>query len=541
MHENSRPDERLILPRLLEHRARTTPDQLFLTEVNGASLTYAQVYERVESIARSLRSRGLGPGDRLLSMMPTSIDSAITWFSANLVGATHVPVSMEYLGHLLQHVIALTEPTVIALDSRVVGRFEGLEIPGSVKAVYLRQGNPVESAIAMRVFGSEVDSLESPRAAAFLQREELRIPPVEWADPACLMFTSGTTGPSKAVVQTWLQLYVHAMRCYQGESAGPMDKIYIPWPMNHTSGASNLYMGAIMGGAVLLREKWSTSSFLDDVFDYRCTMTTLISSTARYAEDLNIPTNRGPCPLNKVFVVPTSTSTNDFLASLGATGSTVYAMTEVAAPIYAVGLDQLPEGSCGRRAEGAELRIIDEHGDDVPPGAVGQLLVRFQDEAVMSAGYWRMPDATAKAYAGGWFHTGDLMRCDAEGYYYFVDRMHDRMRHRGENISSHELETVVKRLAGVVDCAAVAIPASDEDDDVVLFVETGEVLTVSEIASYCKENLPRFMNPAFIVTDVPFPRTGTQKIEKGKLREIARRRFRTDPGESPALRSENHV
>jgi len=177
-------------------------------------------------------------------------------------------------------------------------------------------------------------------------------------------------------------------------------------------------------------------------------------------------------------------------------------------------------GTCGRRREGVELRIVDANDCAIPDGQVGELIVRSDTPWTLNSGYFKDPEATARAWRNGWFHTGDAFRRDADGNYFFVDRMKDAIRRRGENISSFEVEVEIVAHPRVRECAVVAVPNETAEDDVLAVVATvpGATLDPLDLLEFLRPRLAHFMLPRYVRVLDDLPRTPTQKVEKHVLR-----------------------
>jgi crotonobetaine/carnitine-CoA ligase len=209
----------------------------------------------------------------------------------------------------------------------------------------------------------------------------------------------------------------------------------------------------------------------------------------------------------------------------GVAVSTGFGMTEIGGPIWGGDIDASNLESCGRLNDsdprGYQLRIVDEHDREVGRGDVGELIVRTTVPWSLNAGYFRDPEATASAWRNGWFHTGDAMRQDPDGNYYFVDRFKDCIRRKGENISSFEVEAYALEVPGVAEAAAVSVPSEDGEQEVKIFLvaEPGTSLDLHEIGGLLTASMPRFMVPRFLEQVGSLPRTpATGRIQKGSLR-----------------------
>lgn len=513
----ARPDDALILPLLLQERAATDGDRVFVQEVGGPATTYGQMHERMLRIASAMRESGVRPGDRVAVMLRNGADGIAVWAATGLVGAIFVPLNTAYLGTVLHDALDSVEPRMLIAEADFASRFDELDIrlPEHV-VVRSADGESLPASVGgvsvtpfAEVVGAPVAPLPFPRPS--------------WEDLGCLMFTSGTTGRSKAVMMPWLQLYRSSMGFMQGQEIGPEGVIHCPWPINHISGAGSVYTAAARGARLVVREKWSRSAFLDDVYTYGCTMVTLMGQATAALWEMEPLTDRGPCPLEHVFLAPTKPDPQPLMDRFGARYCTVYNSTELSAPISSVGLEPVPEGSCGRLREGAQVCIVDDEGRDLPLGEVGELLVRFDDRYEGNLGYWGHEEATAEAWAGGWFHTGDAVRQSADGWFYFEDRLKDRIRRRSENISAYEVERAVRAHPGVQDCAAVGVPdGSGEDLLVVFVVPDGTVLAdEAELLDHARATLPKFMVPDEMRLVATFPETPTGKIQLHELRKQA--------------------
>ena len=188
------------------------------------------------------------------------------------------------------------------------------------------------------------------------------------------------------------------------------------------------------------------------------------------------------------------------------------------------GVDGSNWRSCGRPIPGGkiEVAVVDEHDLAVGPNAMGELIFRPCEPWVANLGYWRMPEATAAAWRRGWFHSGDAFKYDDQGNWYFVDRIKDYIRRRGENISSFEVETAVNAHPAVLESAAVAVPADTAEDEVKVLVrpKPGSVVDPADLIRFLIARMPRFAVPRFVEIVDELPKTqATMRVQKAKLRE----------------------
>jgi len=225
--------------------------------------------------------------------------------------------------------------------------------------------------------------------------------------------------------------------------------------------------------------------------------------------------------LTKVIIIPLFGELAAFRRRFGCEVTTFYNMTEVSIPLAADGFNLVDGTSCGRPRPGVTARIVDQHDEPVAPGTVGELVLRADEPWEFNLGYWRNPEQTAEAWRNQWLHTGDAFRADADGNFYFVDRLKDAIRRRGENISSFEVEAEVEAHPAILESAAVAVPASAGEDEVkvVVALKSGERLDPAELHAFLQGRLPAYMVPRYIeVRSEELPKTPTGKVRKAALR-----------------------
>lgn len=499
-------DERLALPTLLRRRAVDDEhgDRVFLQHVDGTALTYRRLEDLVLRWKRELREAGVVAGDRVLSLLPPSFDAVAVWMAAARLGAVEVPANPALRGEFLAHVVADADPRCTITHARFAAQLEEVARAGTSPAPVIVVGT-----------GGVSSTLAHRRAVLDAPDEGADVEPGP-GDLATIVYTSGTSGRSKGVLVTWAQEYATARWLCPVEGRRG-DVWYGPWAMHHVSGKVGLYSSALLDGALVIRDGFSTSAFWDDVRRFGVTSVMLVASTVAFL------TQRPPGPddrghtLRNVVAAPMPADPDAFAARFGVRLATLFNMTEVSCPIV-TGWGPFPAGSCGTVRPGVEARLVDERGAEVPVGEVGELVVRTSVPHETMAGYWRAPEATVQAWRDLWFHTGDAMRRDAAGHHYFLDRITDTIRRGGENISSAELEAAVTAHPLVRECAAVGVPTPWSDRDVKLFVVPEAGLDVVELAADLDARLPRYMRPSFISVVDDLPRTHTHRVKKAELR-----------------------
>jgi crotonobetaine/carnitine-CoA ligase len=292
--------------------------------------------------------------------------------------------------------------------------------------------------------------------------------------------------------------------------------------MAHNSGRSCINYALATGATFVFRERFSGAALWDDVRAHNCVAAALVGPMTAFLHAQPRLPDDADNPVRAVLCGPLIPEIDDFKARFGVKVATCYGMTETGACL-STGWDHGPTNGCGRPRldyPWHEVRVVDENDEPLAPGEVGELVVRAAEPWSMNAGYYGMPEPTAGAWRNGWFHTGDAFRYDEDGNYYLVDRLKDAIRRRGENISSFEVEAVVRTYPGIADCAAIGVPAPLGEDDVMVVVELADGATLDPAAlhEWLQTALPKFMVPRYI--DVaPLPRNATtQRVKKFELR-----------------------
>ena len=283
------------------------------------------------------------------------------------------------------------------------------------------------------------------------------------------------------------------------------------------------YLASLIGGKAVMRKRFSGTHFWEDVDRYGVTTAALIAAMT----EVLMRTPGGPGPetsLKNVFMAPLVPDYHIFNKLYGTRICTVYNSTEGGVAIRS---DWNPDNwrSCGRLRQGYpgfQVRIVDKNDYEVADGEVGEVVIRSDVPWTMNAGYMNNPQATAQAWQNGWFHTGDGLQRLANGDYVFVDRLKDSIRRRGENISSFEVECDVLENPDVSECAAVAVPGSGGEDELLLVVvpRAGSALTPQDLCLELIPRMPRFMVPRYIKFVDELPRTdATRRVKKNEIRE----------------------
>ena len=502
--------EDCVLRYVLEKRAEQHPDKPFMRLPDGDAISYGAFRASVERAAAGLAALGVKQGDYVNVWLPNGVDMVRIWFAINWLGAVYVPINTAYRGNVLAHVIANGGAELMIVASDLVERLAHID-RAQLRTLVVAGGK--EHAIP----GMEFVPLEE------LDADPATLPPlkqpIEPWDVQSIIYTSGTTGRSKGVLSS----YTH-MWHMTGVQAFPMldetDCYLISLPFFHVGGTLPIIAMLNRGGTVGMGGDFATEAFWPTVRATGATYTILLGVMSTFLSKRTPSPDDREHTLKKITMIPLPDDWRDFAERFGPTVWTLFNMTEVSVPIFSEPNPQAP-GTCGKQRPGVDLRIVDVHDREVPVGEIGELIVRTDAPWALNSGYYKNPEATAQAWRNGWFHTGDGFRKDEHGNYFFVDRMKDAIRRRGENISSFEVEAEILTHPKIRECAVVAVPNEMAEDDVLAIVApaTGAAVDPLELLEFLKPRLAHFMLPRYVRIMTDLPRTPTQKVEKYVLRQ----------------------
>ena len=501
--------EDCVLRYVLEKRAAETPERDFIRLPDGSALGYGAFQRLVQRTARALAALGVKQGDTVTVWLPNGLEMVRVWFAINWLGAVYVPINTAYKGKLLAHVLANAGSRLIVASADLVGRLREVD-RAQLQAVVAIGGEapPVPGLSMLDARALDGD----PGAVPELAR------PIEPWDVQSIIYTSGTTGRSKGVVSSYAHLFsMGGPRSFYMVDASDCFLLY--GPLFHVGGTLPVVASLNRGGVVAIGGDFSTESFWPTVRATRATMVILLGVMSSFIEKRPSAPHDRDHTLRKVMMIPLPDSWESFAGRFGVTVWTLFNMTEINVPIVSAP-NPRKLGTCGRLREGVEARIVDENDCEVEPGTVGELVLRTTAPWELNSGYFKDPEATVRAWRNGWFHTGDGFRVDEEGDWFFVDRMKDAIRRRGENISSFEVEVEILAHPDVRECAVVAVPNETAEDDVLAIVAPvpGRSIEPAELLAFLQPRLAHFMLPRYVRTLAELPRTPTQKVEKHVLR-----------------------
>jgi crotonobetaine/carnitine-CoA ligase len=502
-----------VLPVLIARQAAERPDAPYVVDAEtGDTWTYRQADADADRWAAALQHAGISEGDTALVMLPPCTEAVAVWIGLARLRALEVPLNTDYVGRLLRYVIDDSQARIM------IAHFDHLSAIEEVRPERLH------TVVVVGADELPESSLPLISAQEFLGRadaEPANVPPPTGRDIASIIYTSGTTGPSKGVMVTWRQAELTATAIMPSEMFGADDAFYSPFPMFHMSSKGPLYAVALLGARVVMRRRFKTDAFWDDVRAFGVSTTILLGAMANFLYQQPEKSDDADTPLRDALLLPLVPDLERFKKRFGLQVRTTFNMTETACCIVSDGPNLADETSCGRVRPGFQARIVDSDDVEVGPGELGELVLRADEPWTLMAGYWRKPEATVNAWRNQWLHTGDGFTRDEDGNFYFVDRLKDAIRRRGENISSFEVEAQVNEHPDVVESAAVAVPSEYGEDEVKVVVvrRPGTDIDPAELVEFLSGRMPRFMVPRYVEVVDELPKTPTQKVRKVELRE----------------------
>ena len=508
--------EDLVLWKVLDTTVARQPHATFVKFRDG-ELRYGEVRDTSERLATGLAAQGVKHQDHVAVMLPNCADFVYATLALARLGAVMVPVNTLYRGDILSHVLASSDVTTLIVDEAFA--HEVAAVADSL---------PDLRSIVIRTAGSNGEALKgfAVRTARLSELYSLQEAPppagVNHGDLQAIMFTSGTTGLSKGAMVPHALALTDSLDFIRFMDYRPDETTYCPLPLFHAAGLWHGFMAAMLAGAsIAIVDRFSASRFWDDVRYFDANVCMSVFSM------IPILQNRPPTPKDRdhplrIFYMGKSDLDAEFFERFGVHTPETYTSTEIGIGT-ASPYGNWRAGSCGTENSARhEVRIVDELDRELPPGEAGEIVVRPRHPYAMFTGYYNNPRATMECFRNLWFHTGDRAYRDEDGYFYFVERIKDSIRRRGENISAFEVERTINSHPAVLESAAFAVPSELEEDEVkvAVVVRPGEELAPEELAAHCRERMPGFMVPRFLEFVGELPRTPTGKIAKHELRSL---------------------
>lgn len=520
------PRDQWTLPAVLEYQARHRTDRPFLSwQDGGTPQTFGQTNVTVNRLAHGLAAVGIAKGDYVGLLLPNCVEFIHCWFALAKLGAIEVGISDAYKGSFLAHPIRLSGSRLLISTAELATRLVDIEddIP-AVEAIYL-----VDAAGAPSMPVPQFKRIKV-RRFEMLHSDDTRNPgiPVRPQDPAAVLMTSGTTGASKGVVMPHSQFYFFAEEDVQLMRLKEDDVYMTGFPLFHGNAQFlTVYPCLIAGAHVVLYPRFSASNWAARAHRSGATVTNLLGATMAFILSQPPSADDRAHKVRCIYAAPLSPElgarfterfgVTEYVDGFGQTEISNVFMTPPGAP--------RPPGASGVLVDQFfEVRLANpETDEEVPEGEAGELLVRHKLPGIICSEYLGMPQKTVETWRNLWFHTGDCLRRDAEGWYYFVDRVKDALRRRGENISSFEVESGLRTHPAVAECAVIGVRADESagEDEVMacLVLKPDQQVAFEELIAWADARLPSFMVPRYLEIMAQLPQTATEKVKKKDLRE----------------------
>lgn len=499
---------------LLTARARLTPQrEALLYTHTGERFTYAQLNARANRAANWLRALGVNKGDRVSILAHNSVIYLDLFYGLAKIGAIFAPLNWRLTARELSYIVGDCEPQVVLCGPEFVATLNEMR--------EVLRGAHIVSVEGARIEGARMYEDETARASD----AEPERPPLDADDPYCILYTSGTTGRPKGAVLPHRQILWNCINTTTSWGLREDDVSPVLTPLFHAGGLFAFLTPLFyIGGRIVLARTFDAEQSLRLIVQEKCTVVlgvpTLFQmwyNTAYFQQAdfscVRFWINGGasiPVPLMEAWV-----------KAKGGVFRQGYGLTEVGPNCFSMTDEEsvLKRGSVGKPIFHSKMRLVNpETGKEVGINEPGELLIWGPH---VCAGYWRNPKATAESITDGWFHTGDMARCDEDGFYYIIGRFKDMIKSGGENVYAAEVETVFRDHPAVQDAALIGAPDEKwgEVGWMIVVLKAGQTATEDELLKFCEGKLARYKIPKRVILTDALPYSPYGKIEKTKLRE----------------------
>jgi long-chain acyl-CoA synthetase len=499
---------------LLAARVAAAPEKTFLfSEPDGRQFTYAEFAGAIDATASLLAGQGIQKGDVVSLLMSNSAEYIIAYFACWQLGALAGPVNSLLKEHETAFVMNNSEAKAILVHSEFLDRIESIraELPD------------LKSVITFDDYAEATRGVEEVASRAPASTPEARVPACVPNDDAIIIYTSGTTGKPKGCLLTHGNIIANARQISDWLAFSETDRLLTIMPLFHMNAVSVTTLSALYaGGSTVISPKFSAKKFWNIISDYEitsfgsvATMLSMLLNTYPEGVPAELKTEQLRFAMCGSAPVPAEVM-KSFEETFKCPVIEGYGLSEsTCRSTFNPPDERRRAGSCGLPI-GNEMKVFDEDDREVPDGALGEIVLRGEN---ILKGYFKNPDATEKAFRGGWFHTNDIGYRDLDGFFFIVDRKSDMIIRGGENIYPREIDEVLYQHPAVAAAATIGIPDQLYGEEVAAFVvlKDGTKLTESELIDFCKAELADYKCPKQIrfVDDIPKGPTG--KLLKREL------------------------
>lgn len=498
--------------RLLADKAAAAPDRLFVL-FDDQQFTLGDLNAWSNRIAHGLLGLPIGPGSHVSVMLPNSPRWLAVYFALQKIGAGIVPINVSLRGEGLAYILDHSDSRALILDPGYAPVIQEIR-PKISRLRHLIFDRSESPDFPLEIGTLDLGGLETSRD----DEPDVAIDP----NGICgLMYTSGTTGPPKGVVMRYATSDARrteplAMMFYK-----PEDTIYTCLPLFHANALFISTMCALHSGARLaIGRRFSASRFWDETRRHGATtfnalgaMIPILMKQPERPDDAGNPVERvmsAACPANvwEAFERRFGVKIMEWYGAVDGGGFLTF------------NFGNAPVGSIGQPPPGVEYRLVDPNDNEVPVGQPGELVFKIDDPEARKVEYYRNPQASEKKVHGGWLHTGDIMYRDEDNNLYFVDRLNDCMRRRGENVSSYEVEREVNAHPSVLESAAFGVKSELGEDDIMIAVvpRPGAVIDPPQLIEFLRGRMAEFMIPRYVDVRPEIPKTETHRVQKTDLK-----------------------
>jgi crotonobetaine/carnitine-CoA ligase len=498
------------LDRLILRAAHNHGESTFIEFPHlGVSFTCAEMHSNALRLAGGMREIGLQPGDRLAIMLGNRPEFVQSWFASVLGGTIDVAVNHGLRDDLLAHQLRASSIRAIVCDADSYDAVRKIshEVP-SLESIIMVGSTDRDGPLPLHSF-AQLQECEPIEAQARNPKETVTV-----------RYTSGTTGPAKAVAMTHSRITVISSHFVWLMGYRSDDRLYVCFPLHHGLASTLGVISTLLsGGTLVIDEKFSASRFWERIRDTNATLGHLIHPlvTLILAQDPQ-PDDGANHRCRHLWGGPYSDA---FEERFKTRMVFFYGQSEGNAIAFVPPGERVREGSAGLVSELFDVQIVDEDDYPVPIGEVGQIVWRPLEPHLMTPGYLGAPEATVNAWQNLWHHSGDLGRMDEDGYLSVIGRTGDQIRRKGVNIAAEDIEAVANAHPAVMDSAAVAVPSALGESEIKLAVARRDAgFDVDDFVEFLKSQLPSDMWPRYIDVLEDLPRATTSKPSKARIREL---------------------
>ena len=481
---------------------------------SGERLTYSELWPRVVSVASGLQRMGVTKGTHVAVMLPNIAAFPLVWLAIGTLGAVMVPMNNTYTEREIAYVLGDSDATFLVVHDECLKAVEGVIGRGEVS---IADERIVVAGKAGPRYRSLADIMLAP-ADGFAPPGD-----VGHGDLLNIQYTSGTTGFPKGCMQAQ-RYWLNAGKVNAFRDGRRYRRILASTPFYYMDPQWLLLMAIYQRATLYVALRQSASRFMDWVREHKIEFCLLPILTLKQPADT--ADKRNDIVRANVYGIPRHLH-SQIEERFDLCAREAFGMTEIGPTLYVPveATEMVGSTSCGTPCPFRECRIADESGNTVPPGTVGELLVRGPG---IFLGYYKKPQATAEAFHGDWFRTGDLFRMDENGFFYIVGRIKDVIRRSGENIAAREVESVLSSFDDVAEAAAVPVKDDVRGEEIKALIVWREGVPVDDeriaaLIEHCKHNLAPFKVPRFYESRSSLPKTASMKIAKHVLRGEAGR------------------